>query len=84
MSVKHTGENDMNLTTSTYISSEDLAANWTAVASFDEGEIVAYRSNETGLLRMMDMEFNMDICSSNVFTRDIDHAISVATKLMAA
>ena len=74
----------MNLTTSTYISSEDLAANWTAVASFDEGELVAYRSNETGLLRIMDMEFNMDICSSNVFTRDVDHAVSVATKLMAA
>jgi hypothetical protein len=74
----------MNLTTSTYISSEELAANWTAVASFDEGEFVAYRSNQTGLLRIMDMEFNLDICLSNVFTRDVNHAVSVATKLMSA
>lgn len=74
----------MNLSTSTYISSEELAANWTSVASFDDGEIVAYRSNETGLLRMIDTEFNMDICQSNVFTRDIDHAVEVAKNYMAA
>ena len=74
----------MFFATSTYISSEDLATNWTVVASFDDGEIVAYRSNESGLLRMMDMEFNMDICSSNIFTRDIDHAVEVANNYMAA
>ena len=74
----------MHLTTSTYISPEDLAANWTVVASFDDGEIVAYRSNQSGLLRMIDVESSMDICQSNVFTRDVDHAIKIANNYMAS
>ena len=74
----------MFLSTSTYISPEDLAANWTVVASFDGGEIVAYRSNQSGLLRMIDVESSMDICQSNVFTRDVDHAIEIANSYMAS
>lgn len=72
---------------STAFTAEELKNNWTAVAYFDEGELVAYRSKiGNGLLRIIDIDSGCDILEAfgNPFTTSNEDAKSKAEKIMAA
>jgi len=70
----------------THFTKEKLAEGWTEVASFDNGELVAYRGNMGGLLRIIDTESGHDILElfGNPRTASIEDAEAKAKKLMTA
>lgn len=73
----------MNLTTT--FTAEALATEWTAVATYDDGDLVAYRSNHPkGILRIIDADSGCDIleCLGNPFTASIEDAKAKADKIM--
>jgi len=70
----------------TYFSSKELAEKWTLVAEYKRAELIAYRSNDSGLLRLIDIESGHDILEGgprgNPFTASIEDAKAKAYELI--
>lgn len=66
----------------TVLDAEELESNWTVVAEYDE--LTAYRSNESGLLRIIDVDSGMDILEDigNPITKSIEDAKAKADAKM--
>ena len=72
--------------TNTFFTDADLAAHYDHVADYWDGEFVAYRAKETGLLRIIDADSGGCILAiyGNPFTKDIEDAKRIADNKMAA
>jgi hypothetical protein len=73
----------MLINQATILKHDELEKNWELVCSYPDN-ISAFRSKETGLLRIIDVDSGGDILSNNgnPFTKDIEHAKIISDKLM--
>lgn len=69
----------------TFFSKADLLNHYDHVADYCEGEFVAYRAKETGLLRIIDADSGGCILAiyGNPFTKNMDEAKRIADNKMA-
>ena len=72
----------LTIMSGTMLSAEELESNWTLVSEYDE--LIAYRSNESGLLRIIDVDSGMDILEygGNPFTSSLEDAKAKADAKM--
>ena len=68
----------------THFTKAQLDEGWTEVASFEDGELVAYRGNMGGLLRIIDTDSGHDILElfGNPRTASVEDAEAKAKALM--
>jgi len=73
----------MFINQATILKDDELEKNWELVCSYPNN-ISSFRSKETGLLRIIDVDSGGDILSNdgNPFTRDLKHAKIISDKLM--
>ena len=71
--------------TNAFFTAADLAADYDHVADYFDGELVAYRAKDTGLLRIIDADSGGCILAmgGNPFTKDIADAKRIADNKMA-
>ena len=72
--------------TNAFFTKAELAADYDVVADYFDGELVAYRAKETGLLRIIDVDSGGCILAKggNAFTKNIEDAKRIADDKMAA
>ena len=70
----------------TFFTAADLTTHYDYVADYCDGEFVAYRAKETGLLRIIDADSGGCILAiyGNPFTKNMEDAKRIADYKMAA
>jgi len=68
------------MTSVTFFTADDLANHYDHVSDYCDGEFIAYRAKETGLLRIIDADSGGCILAiyGNPFTKDIADAKRIA------
>ena len=69
----------------TFFTKTDLTTHYDFVADYSDGEFVAYRAKETGLLRIIDTDSGGCILAiyGNPFTKNMEEAKLIADNKMA-
>lgn len=72
--------------TTVFLTNDEIANDYDFVAEYFEGELVAYRAKNTGLLRIIDKDSGGCILAQGgcPFTKSIEDAKRIADEKMAA
>lgn len=70
----------------TFLTETEIANDYEFVADYFDGELIAYRAKETGLLRIIDNDSGGCILAEGgcLFTKSIEDAKRIADEKMAA